>query len=113
MHGEVFRSVSEELQAYFANDYVVVDENGQEISPRFKARLTTTNYKDYIRRILKTTEDASFLEEGQCVINVLDPENRMKIEGKEKKFIGGTFIHWIVYLSSVPEDPLKRIVRNL
>jgi len=111
--GAVFREASIQLEKEFANTYCVLDEEGNPTELQFKARLETKPYKDYVRRILKATGEVGFLQAGQTIINVLDPENRMKVEGRERHFIDGSFIYWIIYLSSGTEDPLTRIVRNL
>ncbi len=111
--GEAFREASIQLEKEFANTYCVLDEDGNPTELQFRARLETKPYKDYIRRTLRATADVSYLQEGQTIINVLDAENRMKVEGRERHYIDGCFIYWIIYLSSGTEDPLTRIVRNL
>ena len=111
--GAIFREASIQLEEQFANTYCGLDEEGNPTELQFKARLETKPYKDYVRRILKATGEVGFLQAGQTIINVLDPENRMKVEGREKHYINGCFIYWIIYLSSGAEDPLTRIVRNL
>ena len=60
--GEIFRSAREELIETLGNEFLTFDKNKNQLPQEIRGLLETRAYKEYLRRILKTTDDISFLE---------------------------------------------------
>ena len=110
--GEIFRSAREELIETLGNEFLTFDKNKNQLPQEIRGLLETRAYKEYLRRILKTTDDISFLEPDFFVANKSTPTILMKIWDREDQFIQNQRIGAILYLTNV-DDPIKRIVRNL
>jgi hypothetical protein len=110
--GEIFRSAREELIETLGNEFLTFDKNKNQLPQEIRGLLETRAYKEYLRRILKTTDDISFLEPDFFVANKSTPTVFMKIWDREDQFIQNQRIGAILYLTNV-DDPIKRIVRNL
>ena len=110
--GEIFRSAREELIETLGNVFLTFDKNKNQLPQEIRGLLETRAYKEYLRRILKTTDDISFLEPDFFVANKSTPTVLMKIWDREDQFIQNQRIGAILYLTNV-DDPIKRIVRNL
>ena len=110
--GHIFRDARQELIGTLGNTFLTFDKNKQQLPHEIRGLLETRAYKEYLRRILKTTDAINFLEPDFFIANKSTPTNFMKIWDREEQFIQNQRIGAIIYLTNV-DDPIKRIVRNL
>ena len=110
--GQVFRSAREELIETLGNTFLTFDKNKNRLPQEIRGLLETRAYKEYLRRILKTTDEVTFLEPECFIANKNTPTNLMKVWDLENEFIQDTRIGAIIYLTNI-DDPIERIVRNL
>ena len=109
---KIFSSAREELIETLGNEFLTFDQNKNPLPHVIRGLLETRAYKEYLRRILKTTDDISFLEPDFFIANKSTPTNFMKIWDWEEQFIQNQRFGAIIYLTNV-EDPIRRITRNL
>jgi hypothetical protein len=110
--GEIFRSAREELIQTLGNEFLTFDKNKNQLPHVIRGLLETRAYKEYLRRILKTADDISFLEPDFFIANKSTPTTFMKIWDREEQFIQNQRVGALIYLTNI-DDPIERIVRNL
>jgi len=110
--GKIFRSAREELIKTLGNEFLTFDKNKNPLPHVIRGLLETRAYKEYLRRILKTADDISFLEPDFFIANKSTPTKFMKVWDAESEFIQNTRVGAIIYLTNV-DDPIRRIVRNI
>ena len=110
--GQIFKNVREELIETLGNEFLTFDKNKNPLPHVIRGLLETRAYKEYLRRILKTADDISFLEPDFFIANKSTPANFMKIWDREDQFIQNQRVGAIIYLTNI-DDPIRRINRSL
>ena len=109
---EMFREGKSELLKLYGNKYLVFDTRGILLPQTFKALITVRNYKEFQRRILTTMDDVSYIREGFYVAHNLEPQNKMKIWGKENHYVQDQLVDTTIYLTN-DFDPIHIMAMSL
>ena len=73
-----------------------------------RQRELTEMDKDFQRRLLSTLDDVTFIQNDFLIAKVQEPENKMKVFGKENNYVQDVLIGTTIYLSSL-DDPVQQI----
>ena len=68
----------------------------------------TVKGEEFQRRLLSTLDDVTFIQNGFLIAKVQEPENKMKVFGKENNYVQDILIGTTIYLSSL-DDPVQQI----
>lgn len=97
---QMFREGKAELLKLYGNKYLVYDNQGILLPETFSALITIRNYKDFQRRLLRTMDDVTCIREGFFVAHHLEPNNKMKVWGKENHYVQDQLVDTIIYLTN-------------
>ena len=110
--GHIFRGAREELIETLGNAFLTFDKNKNQLPYEIRGLLQTRAYKEYLRRILKTADDISFLEPDFFIANKQTPTKLMRVWDYEDQFIQNQRVCTMIYLTSV-DDAIEQIVRKV
>ena len=107
-----FRNAKNILLQTFGNTYQVFDRSNQLTSYSFSGLLSQRVYKEYIRRVISTTEDVSYLESGYAVQVSGYPMLRQEVIEAEPHVLQNNIAYWTIYTKR-DTDPIQRVIQSL
>ena len=105
---EMFREGKAELLKLFGNKYLVYNAQGVLLTQTFRGLISIRNYKDFQRRLLSTLDDVSYIQDGFLVAHHKEPENKMRVWGKDNHYVQDQLVSTTIYLTN-SDDPVQRI----
>lgn len=108
----ILKMVKAEAIATFGNTYIVYDRNENLLPHEFDGLIETKFYKEYVRRLLKTQADVSYLQPDYFIANKQTPTKLMRVWDYEDQFIRNERVCTMIYLTSV-DDAIEQIVRKV
>ena len=109
---EIFKQAKAEVIGTFGNEFIVYDQNENLLSHEFTGLIETKFYKEYVRRLLKTQADVTYLEPDFFIANKQTPSKLMRVWDYEDQFIQNERVCTMIYLTSV-DDAIEQIVRKV
>lgn len=104
--------VKAEAIAAYGNTFIVYDKNENPLPHEFTGLIETKFYKEYVRRLLKTQADVSYLQPDYFIANKQTPTKKMRVWDWEDQFIQNERVCTMIYLTSV-DDAIEQIVRKV
>ena len=108
----IFKQAKAEVIATFGNTFIVYDRNENLLPHEFTGLIETKFYKEYVRRLLKTQADVTYLEPDFFIANKQTPSKLMRVWDYEDQFIQNERVCTMIYLTSV-DDAIEQIVRKV
>ena len=90
------------------NHYIIYNSEHILLPNTIIGLLSVKYYKDFQRRLLSTLDDVTFIQNDFLIAKVQEPENKMKVFGKENNYVQDILIGTTIYLSSL-DDPITQI----
>lgn len=109
---EIFKQAKAEVIATFGNTFIVYDKNENPLPHEFTGLIETKFYKEYVRRLLKTQADVSYLQPDYFIANKQTPTKLMRVWDYEDQLIRNERVCTMIYLTSV-DDAIEQIVRKV
>ena len=105
---QMFREGKAELHKLLGNHYIIYNSEHILLPNTIVGLLSVKYYKDFQRRLLSTLDDVTFIQNDFLIAKAQEPENKMKVFGKENNYAQDVLIGTTIYLSSL-DDPVQQI----
>ena len=107
-----FRNAKNILLQTFGNSYQVFDRSNQLTEHTFSGLLSQRVYKEYIRRVITTTDDVSYLVSGFAVQTSGYPMLKQEVIEAEPHVLQNNVAYWTIYTKR-DTDPIQRVIQSL
>ena len=107
-----FRNAKNILLQHFGNVYQVYDQTNQLTSYSFSGLLSQRVYKEYIRRVITTTDDVSYLQSGYAVQISGYPMLKQEVIEAEPHVLQNNVAYWTIYTKR-DTDPIQITIQSL
>jgi hypothetical protein len=107
-----FRNAKNILLETFGNVYQVFDQSNHLTQYTFSGLLSQRVYKEYIRRVITTTDDVSYLESGFAVQISGYPMLKQEVIEAEPHVLQNNIAYWTIYTKR-DTDPIQRVIQSL
>lgn len=104
--------VKAEAIAAYGNTFIVYDKTENLLPHEFTGLIETKFYKEYVRRLLKTQADVSYLQPDYFIANKQTPSKLMRVWDYEDQFIQNQRVCTMIYLTSM-DDAIEQIIRKV
>jgi hypothetical protein len=107
-----FRNAKNILLQHFGNVYQVYDQSNHLTSYSFSGLLSQRVYKEYIRRVITTTDDVSYLESGYAVQISGYSMLKQEVIEAEPHVLQNNIAYWTIYTKR-DTDPIQITIQSL
>ena len=107
-----FRNAKNILISFYGNTFLTYDRNNSLLPYSFSGLYSQKVYKEYIRRIVTTTEDVSYLQSGYAVQISGYPMHRQEVIEAEPHVLQNEIAYWTIYTKK-ESDPIQMVIQSL
>lgn len=107
-----FREAKNLLISLYGNTFLTYDQNNSLLPYSFSGLLSQKVYKEYVRRIVTTTEDVSYLLSGYAIQISGYPMHKQEVIEAEPHVLQNEVAYWTIYTKK-DTDPIQRVIQSL
>ena len=107
-----FREAKNILISLYGNTFLTYDKNNNLLPYSFSGLLSQKVYKEYVRRIVTTTEDVSYLQSGYAIQISGYPMLKQEVIEAEPHVLQNEVAYWTIYTKK-DTDPIQLVIQSL
>ena len=107
-----FRNAKNILISLYGNTFLTYDQDDNLLPYSFSGLLSQKVYKEYVRRIVSTTDDVSYLHSGYAIQISGYPMHKQEVIEAEPHVLQNEVAYWTIYTKK-DTDPIQRVIQSL
>lgn len=107
-----FREAKNLLISLYGNTFLTYDQNNSLLPYSFSGLLSQKVYKEYVRRIVTTTDDVSYLHSGYAIQISGYPMLKQEVIEAEPHVLQNEIAYWTIYTKK-DTDPIQMVIQSL